>query len=205
MAMLDQPAPQAMSATRAGGSASRRSWTSAIAGSHSWPSRLAKSGPVGVALGVAAEVAELLPGDAAAGAEGLLDGREGLREGHAEAGHRRHVRQRVLLDQHLGVPGRKRVAPLAGRRGRVVDLEDPGNRLLLQPLARVALGRAGRLGEPGGGEAVALAERPVVAEAVAQVDGHELVGAEGGSEEALGEGVALRFVGLTGHGSSLAV
>ena len=37
------------------------------------------------------------------------------------------------------------------------------------------------------------------------MDGHQLVGAEGRPEEALGEGVTLRVVGLNGHGSSLAV
>jgi hypothetical protein len=40
MAMLDQPVPQATSATRAGGSARRRRSTSGIAGSHRLPSRL---------------------------------------------------------------------------------------------------------------------------------------------------------------------
>ena len=40
MAMLDQPGPQARSATRAGGSLRSRWSTSAMAGSHRVPSRL---------------------------------------------------------------------------------------------------------------------------------------------------------------------
>jgi hypothetical protein len=40
MEMLDHPVPQPMSATRAGGSARSRSWTSGTAGSHSLPIRL---------------------------------------------------------------------------------------------------------------------------------------------------------------------
>ena len=50
-----------------------------------------------------------------------------------------------------------------------------------------------------------LGQRPVVAEAVTEVDGHQLVRAERGAEEALGEGVTLRVVGLRRHGSSLCV
>jgi hypothetical protein len=38
-AMLETPPPHARSATRAGGSASRRSCTARAAGSHSYPSR----------------------------------------------------------------------------------------------------------------------------------------------------------------------
>ena len=85
------------------------------------------------------------------------------------------------------------------QRGYVVDVEDPRDRLLLEPLARVALLRPGRLGEALRGEPAALAQHPVVAEAVAEVDGQQLVGAERGPEEAFREGVALRLVRRRGH------
>ncbi len=44
MAMLDQPAPHATSATRAGGSETSRSWISSMDGSHSAPRRLENTG-----------------------------------------------------------------------------------------------------------------------------------------------------------------
>jgi hypothetical protein len=109
------------------------------------------------------------------------------------------VGERVAVDQHLGVPVRKPVATLLGPCVRVVDLEDPGDRLLLEPLARVALVGSGRGGELGRGGLASLGQRPVVAEAIAQVDGHQLVGAQGGAKEALGQGIAPRVLYLSGQ------
>jgi hypothetical protein len=109
------------------------------------------------------------------------------------------VRQRVPVDQHLGVARRQPIAALVGRGAGVVDLEDAGDRLLLEPFARVALVGAGRGGELGGLRLAVLPQGTVEAEAVAQVDGHDLVGPERRAEETLGECVAGSDVGVRGH------
>ena len=93
--------------------------------------------PVDVALRVAGKLPEGLPGNAAAAPERAFDGREGVRERDAVARHGRHVGERLTVDQHLGVARRKPVPPLLGAGLDVVDLEDPGDGLLLEPLAHV--------------------------------------------------------------------
>ena len=103
--------------------------------------------PVRVGLGLTAQLAVVLPGHPAAAAERLLDGREDVREGHAVAGQRRHVRQRVAVGEDLRVTRGQAETPRGGVGARVVDLEDPGDGLLLEPLAGVALVGAGRGGE----------------------------------------------------------
>ena len=158
-----------------------------------------EDGPVGVALALAAEPAVLLPGHAAARSESLLNGREDVREGDAVACERRQVGKGVAVDQDLGVACGQPKAPLLGLGTRVVHLEDPGDGLLLQPLPGVALVRPRRARELGRRGLAAVRQGAVVAEPVAQVDGHELVGAERGPEEALGQRVPPGFLGLRGH------
>ena len=89
------------------------------------------------------------------------------------------------------MPRREPVAPLVGARARVVDREDPRDGLLLEPLARVALVGAGLPGEVGRGRLPGLGQRLVQAEAIAQVDGEELEGAERSARKSLGQSVSL--------------
>ena len=103
----------------------------------------------------------------------------------------------MLVGQHEGVLGRERVAVGAGLVG-----DDAAGRLGVEPLADVALVRAGALGELAGG-AGAVGQRPVQADVVA--DGDER-GVEGGAElggELSGEGLDLGLVdgGEDAHGS----
>ena len=101
----------------------------------------------------------------------------------------RDVRRVVGVDEHPRVVGGERVA--AVRRGgrRVLDLDQAGHSLLLEPLARVSRRDAGRLGELVADERPVLLERTVEAELRPQIHGVELEGAERGAEEALCEGV----------------
>jgi hypothetical protein len=109
------------------------------------------------------------------------------------------MREGVAVDERLGVPGGESVAALSGGGLDVVHFEDARDSLLLEPLARVALVGSGRGRELGRRDRAVLGQRPVVAEAVAEMDGHELVGAERGPEEPPGEGIALCFLGLGRH------
>ena len=99
MAMLDQPAPHATSATRAGGSADQPLVDIVDGRQPFGAEEVGEQRPVRVGLGLAAQLAEVLPGHPAAAAKRLLDGREDVRESHAVAGQRRHVRQRVAVDR----------------------------------------------------------------------------------------------------------
>ena len=69
--------------------------------------------------------------------------------------------------QHRGVFGRQRVAPRVQVGVRVVHLEEPDRRLLLAPLAGVALRDAGAVGQLAGG-AVLAGEGAVQTEPVAR-------------------------------------
>ena len=204
MAMLDQPAPHATSATRAGGSATSRSWTSSMEGGHAAPRRLEKTGRLASPWASRPSLAEVLPDTPPPAPErSSTAGR--TREDHAEARERRHVGERVTVAQDFRMPGGQAEPPLGRIGADVVDLEDPGDGLLLEPLAGVALGRAGRGGQLRAGRFTVLGERPVVAQAVAQVDGHELVGAQGGAEEPLREGIPLSGVDIHCHEGLLAL
>ena len=100
--------------------------------------------------------------------------------------------------QHAGVlVGQCEAAGLGGGVG-VVDVEEAGDGLLLEPLARVARRDAGAARELAGGQRPALVERAVQAELDAEVDGAELERAERRAEEALGEGVGA--ISDDGHG-----
>ena len=73
--------------------------------------------------------------------------RRGGGERHRVARHGHEVGEAVRVEEHLVVPGRNSVAAFLPQRAGVVHLQDPRNSLLLEPLARVALMRAGRLGD----------------------------------------------------------
>jgi hypothetical protein len=102
------------------------------------------------------------------------------------------VGERVAIDEHLGVAAGQPVAPRPGDGGRVVDVEDPRDRLLLEPLACIPLVRLRRLGKLRRRRTLQLGERAVQAEPVAEVDGEQLVGAERSAREPLRERVRRR-------------
>jgi hypothetical protein len=76
-------------------------------------------------------------------------------DAHRERCERRDVRRVAGVGQRLGMAVREPEAPLACRRGCVLHLEQAGDRLLLEPLACVALVDARTLREPGRGHLVA--------------------------------------------------
>ena len=129
-------------------------------------------------------------GDAVARPEGVEQrvdrpdaGDDGLR-------HRRDVVQARLGEERLLVPLGKRVPPLAGTGVRVVDLEDPAHRLLLEPLPGVPLVDAGRPGELVRRARALLGQCSIEAQPVADVDGEQVERPERRLEEALHEQVA---------------
>jgi len=89
----------------------------------------------------------------------------------------------------------ERVPPRGGLHGGI-GLEDARHRLLLQPLARVALVDARGRRELAGGERTPIAKRAIEPEPVPQVDAADLHGVESGLEQAAHEGVPLRGQGV---------
>jgi hypothetical protein len=98
--------------------------------------------------------------------------------------------QAGLLGQDLLVPRRKKEAPPVGFFVLVLDAEDPGRRLLLEPLARVARMDAGRLRQLAGRRRATVSERAVETEPIAQVDAEEIEGRDRGLEEPLNKRIA---------------
>ena len=92
-------------------------------------------------------VAVLAPADALAGLEGLGQLRLVGEHGGQRIEAARHVDGAVLVGEHGGLLGRQRE-----RAGRRVVGDEAGRRLRGQPLAHVALVRAGLGGELGRGE-----------------------------------------------------
>ena len=151
MAIDDQPSPQARSAMRAGGSASRRAWTSGMAGSHSEPRMWWKSGRFVGGLGLAQIGTVVRPGHAAAVLEGGHDLRAASRIATAIArAVGVGVGQAELVEQDLAMAGRERVSTPA-----VVGLVDrrPGCRS--RPAARATRGHSA----PGGRSELASSGR----------------------------------------------
>ena len=104
--------------------------------------------------------------------------------GYEELPERRDVVEARFVEQRLVVTRRQCVTPL------VVDLEDAGRRLLLEPLADVALVEARGFGQLLGGRRAAVCECPVEPEAHTEVDGEHVHRAERRAEEPLDESVA---------------
>jgi hypothetical protein len=131
----------------------------------------------------------LLPADAAAGPVGIHQRRELLRRRDEHARVRRQVRRRVAVDQHRRVLlGKHVLAFVAGRRG-VVDIEEPRDGLLFQPLPRVPFRDARVLRQLR--RRRPAAELRVQPQPVAQVDVHQLGGSDQGSQESLQQRVRL--------------
>jgi hypothetical protein len=91
--------------------------------------------------------------------------------------------------EHARVLGGESVAAHFGGGAGIVDLEEAGDGLLLEPLVRVAWRDAGGAGQLVRGPRAVLDQGSVEAELGAEVDGEQLERAERGAEQALGEGV----------------
>ena len=99
----------------------------------------------------------------------------------------REVRGVVGVGHDRRVGRGQAVAPLLGVVARVVDLEDAGHRLLLEPLPRVARVDPAARGELARRVGPPVAQRGVEAEPVAEVDAEELERPDRRAEHALVE------------------
>jgi hypothetical protein len=106
--------------------------------------------------------------DAVAAPERVEHGVDRADARHDELADRRDVVEARLVEERLVVTRRKREARL------VVHLEDPGRRLLLEPLADVALVQPRGAGQLVGGRRPAVGERAIEAEAHAEIDGQDV-------------------------------
>lgn len=71
----------------------------------------------------------------------------GRRTPIAQAGERRDVVKTALVDEDRPVRGRERITSFVGGGVQAIDGKEAGHRLLLEPLADVALGGAGLTGQ----------------------------------------------------------
>ena len=189
--MLDQPQPQATSATRAGGSASSRSWTAGTAGSHLLPSRCVNIGRVKASCPSTRSAPYVLEGNTGAGPVRLEQLLHRLAGADDEPSERPHEVEAQLVEQRLVVAGGEAEASFLRVRLGVVDLEDAGRGLLLEPLARIALVNAGGVREAARRERPRVGQRTVEAQPVAEIDPVEVHRAEGRLEEATHERVSV--------------
>ena len=166
--------------------------------------------PVGGGLSLAGVVAVLLPTHSTAGSIRLHERFELLAEAGADGRERQAERQMIAIREHLAVARREAVPANAGDGGGIVDGEEARDRLVLQPLLRVAgvgggaICQLGCRHRAGGGDGV------VPSELVAQIGGVALQRPHRRGDDPLGQrsacGVrvdaALVDVGL-GHASIL--
>lgn len=129
--------------------------------------------------------------DSASVAVGLRKvGQHAADPGH-HVGQRGHVRRVVRVEEHRPVPGRDGVAAMLGGRCRAVagDLQQAGDRLLLQPLPGVPGGDARPFGQPRIGH-----RRPgqclVQPELTAEMDAEQLEGRGAGGDQTSSKRVA---------------
>ena len=80
----------------------------------------------------------------------------------------------VFGDEHINVRGREAVSARVGRRQRRIDLEEAGDRLLLQPLARIARRDAGTARQFRRRHGFTGLQSGVQAELLPQIDAVEL-------------------------------
>jgi hypothetical protein len=147
------------------------------------------------ALAGAEGVAVVRVRDAAAAAVGVEEQRQRLADSGEQAAERRHVGEVLAVGEHRRVLRGQPVAALVLGRGRVVDVEQPRDGLLLEPLARVAAADPGPLGQLGRGQpAVPGCERVVEPERRADVDREQLERVQRAAEEALDERVGAAGV-----------
>ena len=136
------------------------------------------------------------PVDAAAGPVGIEQAGHGRRRADHEPRERREEPWALGIGQDGSVAGRQRVAPLVGRGGHVVDIEDGADGLMLQPLTCIAGIDAGALRQLRSGRRAALFERSIQTKPVADVDGLEVECGEHRAGEPAGELVAMRVAGV---------
>ena len=161
-----------------------------------------------VRLGGAHQLAVLAPADPLAGPVGVQESRQ-LHRGRCDhPGEGSRVRQAVAVAEDSRVGVAQPVAPLVCSGGRVQHLDEPGDGLLLEPLAGVPRVCPARGGDLGDVERAASVQQVVEAQLVADVDREDVEGAEQGGEHPIGEG-AGRFLGpvmgagsFDGHGVS---
>ena len=202
----DQPVPQATSATRPSPSRS----FAAMSGRARDPvaDEVRELRPVQGLLRLDDVGAVVRPVDALAGPIRLEQGRHRLRAAHDEPRDRRDEPRALGIDEDRGVAVRQRVAAgVRGRRWRRPRRGRP-DRLVLEPLPRVARMDAGPLGQLGRGRGALLGQRAVQAEPVAEIDGLHVEGSQSRGHEAAGELVAAGLGGRggvrgDGHGNAL--
>ena len=151
------------------------------------PERVDQPGPVEVALRLDHVRAVVRPRHAAAGLERRQQLREHLGARDDGAADRADRPRAGPVEERLRVRLREAEPTILGRGVDVVDLEDPGRRLLLEPLARISLVDTGAPGQVGRGRGAAIAQRPVEPELVAEVDGHDVEHPEAGGEQPPGQ------------------
>jgi hypothetical protein len=95
----------------------------------------------------------------------------------------------VVVGEDLRVGGRQPVAALQWAGRRIIDVDQPAGRMVLEPFPHVPLGGAGPRRELRRGCRATVGQRPVEAEPLAEVNGEEFQGAERVAEEPIGEGL----------------
>ena len=152
------------------------------------PEGLQQPRPVEVALGLDRVLPVRGLRHAAARAERLLELGHDRRARDDRTGHRRHRVHGVQVGQDLGVGRRQPEPPRARPRLGIVDLQDPGGGLVLEPLAGVAFVDPGARRQVGGRHAFVPRHRPIQPEPIAEVDDERIEHPKTGVEQALGEG-----------------
>ena len=112
-----------------------------------------------------------------------------------EPSERPHEVEAQLVEQGLVVAGGEAETAFHRVRLGVVNLEDAGRGLLLEPLPRIALVHAGGVREATRRERPRVGQRPVEAQPVAEIDAVEIHRAQGRLEEATHERVTSFFGG----------
>ena len=182
--MLDQPGPQARSATRAGGSLAQPSVDVGDAGQplRSQLVQVYRAVVVGPALRRPRQRCRRTPG-----AERVRKIRQLPRGARDLDTVERPVADVVRIGQDRRVCRRQPV-PAGQRPGRrVVDLEQSAGRLVLQPFPDVPLVGAGAAGEVRGGRRAVGGQRPVQAQPLPQVHGEDLERADHVTAQPRGE------------------
>jgi hypothetical protein len=122
-----------------------------------------------------------------AGAKRLQELVQGRHRANRYLGHRDPADQTLRIDEHRLVALRQAKPPLGGGSVRVVNREEAGDGLLLQPLAGVAFARPGTSRELACGRGAALMQGSIEPELVANIDAEDLKGVDHRREYAAGD------------------
>ena len=145
-----------------------------------------------------------LVGDAAAAAVGVGHALDDASDAGDHVSERRDMRRVAVAAEHAGVLLREPVAARSRVGLGVVNLDESGDGLLFEPLARVALVDSRERAQLTGVQVLVVLERAVETELGAEVDREQLERADRGAEQALDEGLAA-VGGIGRHGSSPSV